>query len=354
MHHCSLSNKRGAIAIIAGFSLLLVLGFAAFVIDIGYGLVVRNALQNVADATSLAATRELGSIYRSLPPEVELNSYQLTTLDRTAIVAKAIDAGQHNSAAGKAVLINESDIAIGRWDFITKTLTVGDDRPDAVRVIARRDNTVDDSLHTFFAGLIGRDRLAVNAHATAALSGLGHFEPGELEVPLGISEKRCDPDHHLYEAPILELSPTGDSCAAWTTFDQPHDMQTLRDEILQEMVDGEYVSPSVDSGNTWLNFNGGEGGKHPWDLLLTLFNLKKDPTTGVWETGIVIYGEEEPDCKNQGGIGKVVGFAMITIKSVQTNPDFDIEADIACDKIEEGRGSGSNIGVIGSIPNLVQ
>ncbi len=73
------SNSRGAVAILAGMTLVLLLGLASLVIDIGYGLVTRNALQNIADAASLAGTRELGRIYIPLTTTEQV-SYQLKPL----------------------------------------------------------------------------------------------------------------------------------------------------------------------------------------------------------------------------------------------------------------------------------
>ncbi len=42
--------------------MLLLIGFAAFAIDVGYMMVSRNELQNIADTAALAAAGELGAI----------------------------------------------------------------------------------------------------------------------------------------------------------------------------------------------------------------------------------------------------------------------------------------------------
>ena len=159
------SNNRGAIAILAGLSLVMLLGFASFVIDLGYGLVAKNALQNVADAASLAAARQLGRIYIALPGATQ-SSYQLTASDRTLIVSQASAVAQSNTAAGKWVEINDADIVVGQWDPVAKSILANIDPPDAVMVLARRDGTANGPISTFFAGIIaGYDRRDRSRHS---------------------------------------------------------------------------------------------------------------------------------------------------------------------------------------------
>lgn len=61
-----ISQERGAILVLVAVLLIVFIGLAAFAIDFGYRHVVKNELQNVADASALAATRELGKIYQGL------------------------------------------------------------------------------------------------------------------------------------------------------------------------------------------------------------------------------------------------------------------------------------------------
>lgn len=63
-----IKNNRGVIFIIVALTLTMLVGVTALTVDIGYGLVVRTELQNVADASVLAGTRQLGLIYEGLAP----------------------------------------------------------------------------------------------------------------------------------------------------------------------------------------------------------------------------------------------------------------------------------------------
>ena len=53
------TDERGAVAIIVGLVIVLLIGFAALAIDLGHLYVVRNEIQNAADAGALAGARFL-------------------------------------------------------------------------------------------------------------------------------------------------------------------------------------------------------------------------------------------------------------------------------------------------------
>jgi hypothetical protein len=343
------SNNRGSIAIFAGLSLVMLLGFASFVVDLGYGLVAKNALQNAADATSLAAARELGRIYRALPGATQ-SSYQLTASDRIAIVSEATTAAQRNSAAGTWLDINDDDIVIGQWDSVNKTLIPNIDPPDAVMVMARRDGLANGPISTFFAGIIGRHTVAVTARATAALSGLGYVGPGKLEMPVGISELIFENGGGAFCGENIVFYPTNNSCSGWTTFHESSNASAL-DEILDGLLNGTYVAPEVLAGNTSLEFTGGNVASDLPDLK-ALYDDRKDEN-GAWETTVAVYAGN--DCDNPSGAIEIVGFSKVVITTVLAPPAGQlIEATIICEQVEDGRGGGSNLGVIGSIPLLVQ
>ena len=51
---CIGKDQRGSVAIIVALSLLMLLGFGALAVDLGYVMLVKNELQNAADAGALA------------------------------------------------------------------------------------------------------------------------------------------------------------------------------------------------------------------------------------------------------------------------------------------------------------
>lgn len=97
-----LSDQRGASAVLIAIMLVMLIGFAALAVDIGYLYATRNELQNVADAAALAATRKLGELYQVMPSNLQ-STYDLGNFpnDKTAIESVAVNVAAQNQAAGK-------------------------------------------------------------------------------------------------------------------------------------------------------------------------------------------------------------------------------------------------------------
>jgi len=68
----SLKDQAGAVAVTVAILMFVLVGIAALAIDIGYLLVTRNELQNVADAAALAAASKLGDNYQNMSPAEQL------------------------------------------------------------------------------------------------------------------------------------------------------------------------------------------------------------------------------------------------------------------------------------------
>jgi len=68
-----LSDERGAIVIIVGLMLPILVGLASLAVDVGYSMVTRNELQNIADGAALAATGQLGDNYESISTDDLIN-----------------------------------------------------------------------------------------------------------------------------------------------------------------------------------------------------------------------------------------------------------------------------------------
>ncbi len=351
------TDSRGAVAVMVAISLVMLLGFAALVIDIGHALVTRNELQNVADAAVLAGARQLGKIYEPLTPAQQA-TYTLTSQDQSAIIAAVQAVAQQNYAAGTAIVIGPADIQIGDWSNATKTLTVTNSVPDAVRARARRDSSASGNtpISTFLAGLMGVQSIDVSAPATAALTGQSTTTPGELDAPFGISEDwftsfGCNQP--------IKFHPTGTpiGCAGWTTFNDPANANTLRNTVIDGLLNGTYTTPPVTVGQTPLNFFGGSVAS-AFPNLINLWNAQKiadasSPTGFSWEIFVAVYGGAA-GCANPTGALPIVGFANVKVTNVQDAPTQQIDGIVTCGQVNDGRGGGSDFGTMGSIPGLVQ
>jgi Flp pilus assembly protein TadG len=56
---CSGKRQRGAVAIMVGFSIFVLIGMLGLVLDLGRMFIIKTELQNGVDACALAAAREL-------------------------------------------------------------------------------------------------------------------------------------------------------------------------------------------------------------------------------------------------------------------------------------------------------
>jgi hypothetical protein len=358
------SQNKGVISLVVALTLVAFMGAAALVIDLGFGLVTRNQLQNIADGASLAGTRQLGRIYEALTA-TERHGYVLTGVAKSSILAEVRDIGEKNAAGGKSISIRNEDVVIGQWDITNKHLTPTDVTPDAVRVLARRDDQANSPLTTFFAGTVGPDRLHVSAQATAALTGINEAFAEELNAPFGISRVWFEDKDEFCGQPI-QFSPTNspEGCAGWHTFFEVPNAKNLR-RILEGLRTGAFTSPGAIAGETQFNFIGGSVSS-VFKKFEALYDAKAVcSTTGApcsagpcdgtceWSTFVGVY--DVPDCSNPSGAITMVGFATATINQVQGPPDRIIRGQVQCDGVQpNSRGGGAHFGTKGSIPGLVQ
>ena len=395
-------NQAGVSAVIVAICLTMLIGFTALAVDVGYMYVTKNELQNVADAAALAGTGYLGSIYETL----SYDQQQTQEFSRSDIVGVAQQVALKNQAAKMNIVINDADVTIGAWDGGAGTLApmaapiVG---PDAVKVIARRDDSANGPILTFFARIFDIDTVNVSADATAALTGPAIVDKGELKVPFSLSENNFPND---CTNPIT-FSPTAESCAGWHNFLDPANASTMADKMLgliqgdvQEydgLVSGPAwleanfdmnkspdpeITPEVGTGDEFYHqggtvaslFLGGRLGntdndinlpeeilgdaKHPapFPALFDYFRRRDgDDDDSLWTATVPIY-EDDDVCENPSGAIPIVGFATIEIIMPNPPPDSSVSVFVYCEPtFIDGRGGGGAYGSLkGTIPNLVE
>jgi len=243
-------DQKGIAAVWVAIVLLMLLGFAALAIDVGYLYATKNELQNIADAAALAGAGELGQIYKGLAP-ADQQSYDFST-KREDIVASArgvVGSGK-NKAGGKDVSIRDDDIIIFNINQAVGDLKSGSNfytLPDAVRVIARRDASANGPIRMFFARIfegIGFNFSNINADATAGLTTLTEVGPGEMNMPIGLSENLFPNDCKS----TIKFSPTTSSCAGWHNFLDPINANAEADKLLGFIKDDPTIHGGEDDG----------------------------------------------------------------------------------------------------------
>ena len=352
-----LMSKTGSVLVFSAVGIVMLVSFSALVVDLGFAFVARNELHNIADGAALAGTRQLGVIYEALPYS-EQQTYVMSGADRTAIITAVKAVGSANQAGSASITINSADVRIGQWNMATKILTETATHPDAVQVRSRRDSTANGiangPITTFLAGIMGFTEMNISAQATAALTPIGITEPGELDLPVGISEEwfkanTCNNNIQFY--------PTNSAigCAGWSTFEVgPANANRLRN-IIQGLDDGTFVTPGVKAGDTFEFIGGNVASALPDLKQLFLDKGAVNPNTGVfeWKTFVAVY--RSTDCSNPSGTIEIIGFATVIITNVLAPPDGQlIQGTVQCQLLEVGRGGGGEFGTVGTLPGLVQ
>lgn len=409
MRRPRLKNQRGATVLLVAIVLPVLAGFLALAVDIGYYMLTRNELQNVADAAALAGARQLGVLYKDMTSDEQENY----VCDPSTIVAIARDVSLQNVAGDlEAVDLNAADVEMGTWvPSRTPKFMATLERPNAVRVTARRDEIANGPVLTFFARVIGIDTMEVSARATAALTGQATSEEGELELPVGISRKWFEDRTGTPCGDHIKFSPTTDpdACGGWTTFTYGSNTNNLKD-----ILDGDLESEGTTAGETEFKFTGGDLAA-AFSNLLSLFQRKgydvdandnwiydydgnmvrfatveqggvplyeldadgnvvldKDGNPvqleypdgtlrnkHAWETTVIVYSNLDgtADCSNPNQQKKVVGYARIRLTDVVDSPSRLVVGEIVCnyvDNADSRGGGGEGFSLMGSIPGLVE
>ena len=175
-----IGDQHGTVAIVLGLAMIALIGVASLAFDTGYMYKTRNELQNIADATALAAARSLGDVYT-------MHNAYIDSTDRPGILSKAQDVAQKNRAGGKSpIAISSADLEFGIWNGIA--FTVDRVQPNAIRATIRRDGVANGPVGTFFGRVLGVNTVDLSAKATAALSGQS---AAKAIPPFAISSAHC-------------------------------------------------------------------------------------------------------------------------------------------------------------------
>lgn len=240
----NISNNRrqnGATLVFVAITIVVFLGVAALAVDIGYQKVVRNELQNAADATALAACNK----FYSRDPVVFSDPDSLEPLWNEAIQ-------EANNSIGMNESVNQTlqDLSslVGWWD-ITKAYspdqwTISSPSTNyppptsnygpAIRVtVAKASGQNSGPISNFFGGILGVFTSDVNATSTAVAASPGSVRPQSL-IPVAVTKALADrsTDFDNEDDLMIMGSPYfyGDDLAGqWTSFHlDANDTTTVR------------------------------------------------------------------------------------------------------------------------------
>jgi Flp pilus assembly protein TadG len=349
----SREGERGAIAILMALALVGLIGAASLAVDIGSALVTKTELQNVADASSLAATREVALIYKGLSANTDYKTYTMTSANIAAIKSKAATFAAANKAAGLSIGLASADTITATYDVKTGNITPSTTGVRAVRVVSRRDETQNGRVQTALAGVLGINEIGITAQSTAAISALGSLKAGKGEFPIALDEDWWK-SHSCGTNETLQFYPTSpNSCLGWHTFDSKPASAAKLKNIVKGIGDGSFQSPETIAGETYYEFTGGTISSALQDLE-DLFKLKR--SGGSWTVNAPVY--ESNNCVNPNQQRKIVGFTRVRLTEVKAPPNAKIEGDVECgiyndDELGDGGGPG-DYGVLVGTPGMIE
>ena len=177
------NERRGTILVLTAVLMVVLLGFVAMTVDVGFIELTRTQLQSAADAGALAGAMELSAT--DDPALVRINAKN--AILQTAALYRADD-------KASVVIDPVSDITFGKlnWDGVSQSYKVqwGDGATPYSVVKVRAMRTIggsgDNRLPLFFAPAVGSKKADVGAEAIAT------FQPRDIVVVLDFSGSMND------------------------------------------------------------------------------------------------------------------------------------------------------------------
>jgi len=194
-------RRKGAAAVFSVIILVVLIGFACLTLDVGAMYNTRADLQNAADAAALAAAATYTSPTMTqvrLGKALDGDFQQVLKSGRD--LAKEVAIRNWSFAASGTKLMHE-DITFGWIDVHSSTSPIDTGVPwsqyNAVRVVTRRDKSINGPLQFFFASIFGKKSTAISASAVAAYVGTVNVYdisvPGAAPIwPFTMSETEYD------------------------------------------------------------------------------------------------------------------------------------------------------------------
>jgi Flp pilus assembly protein TadG len=198
------SRQRGSMLVLGAGILLLLASFAVLALDVGRIYIVRNELQDVADAAALAGAN---CLTRQSDPASSVGcvSAIASSLNWTRAAAKAQDELSRNTAANAPISSTDAghQIEVGYWNLLTHgpsggsfsttyTPLTANDKP-AVRVYVRKDTGVNNGPIAMLTRLMfgSTSDVPMYGEAVAVISAPNTTPPGSL-IPMVINQCMFD------------------------------------------------------------------------------------------------------------------------------------------------------------------
>jgi hypothetical protein len=225
-------DESGAMAVVVGSLLVVLLGMGALAIDIGHICWVKTDLKKAAEAGALAGARGLWPINLNPPP--------LTIPDPnpSQAINWALNTATNNKVDGVNLSATEVTVEVGQYDYATHQFNVGVSPANGVRVITQRNN-----VQMFLAQILGIFTKDMSATATAVMDSIVGIGGGSM--PIAINKYYSPPGTEV----TIILGPSPSDSGGWFTKDE-----ASSDKTIGAYIDG--GCPALSIGDL-INLNNG-------------------------------------------------------------------------------------------------
>jgi hypothetical protein len=312
-------HQSGVVAVVVGLMMVVLVGVAAFTVDFGRWLIVRNELQNGADASALA-----GAGYLLNPPVSGKPNWVLATAQAQQAVALN---------RSERMALQSADVTPGYWDFLARTFDTdtgkaptANDLP-AVRVaIVRTAGQNSGPVLMTLGRIMGIQSIDAQATATAVVSVPNSAGSGQL-APIAITKCMLDPSKGYLDPdgrPVPDASGhpkvfvvasgaanvnhcNGCGCGQWTTFGSADNSAATMKSLIEN---GNGVAVEV-GGNTYIQ----PGLKSAGYGEVETYLKKKYIVVPVVGNGDLRVGPDNEDAKllERKGFAAVTGYACLRV-----------------------------------------
>jgi Flp pilus assembly protein TadG len=328
-------KESGTVAVLVAICLIVIIGFLALALDIGYLMVTRNESQDAADAAALAGARRLGE------------NYYTKVQDKTTNVVSVseITAGL-NKVANQGVAQDNVAIKLGSWDQVSGTFAETAVNPNAVEAtVTRQQGLTSGPIRTFVAGVLGIPNFRMEATATATI--LGECT-GIVDFPVGIGRSWFTNTGANRGCTTVAINDTMSSCAGYTNLEnKPYKWKDVDNIITKKMA-----VPVVNVGDI-IEFGGGVVQTMLQDLAAR-FAEEAAKGGGKWRVTIPVFDDDDT-CQNPNKPYEVIGYATMDIENViMSGNNKGLYGRIICEEANIARGTCFYAGTYGAIPGLVK
>ncbi len=245
-------DKKAVTAPIVAVMIALLLTIAGLVVDLGHIYVVKQELQNAADAGAHAGAMALFSLPTGSGSEPAPADIMCSHAKTTALATV-----QLQKSDGANLTIPSDDVVIGVWEYVSGKWTftpqycngtMDDYEINAVRVTTRRTTAVNGPVNSIFAKFLGKDYTELTAQATAFLGYVRSIPKGR-GFPIAIGDNWVpEPGKSKW----VTFTPDWTDTGGWHTFfDNSASAQDLK-----ELVNGTQQGDGL-AVHDYINCNNG-------------------------------------------------------------------------------------------------